>query len=119
MASALIEASITTGDKQFLEKAEVLVKDMLAHWEDPQAWGFFDKPHLITDYGLLRFPQKPLEENLQAVLLLCDLYYITQNSEYQHIAKRTLQFVLGTGQPPPIALLALRSEEHTSELQSH
>ncbi len=112
LASALIEASITTGDKHYLEKAEVLVKDMLAHWEDPQAWGFFDKPHLITDYGLLRFPQKPLEENLQAVLLLCDLYYITGNSAYHQIAKRTLQFVLGAGQPPPIALLALAVDRY-------
>ncbi len=60
-----------------------------------------------SDRGLLKFPSKPLEGNIQTALLFCDLYYLTLKQDYRDRAEGTIQYVLGSSGPLPIALTGL------------
>ena len=106
-ASALIEATMTTGDDKYLDYAERVVDDIVKQLKDSRLGGFYDRPASRGDRGLLRFSEKPLEGNVQAAHLLCDLYYITEKQQYHDLAERTLQYVLGSSRPYPLAATAL------------
>ncbi len=103
-AMALLEASLTTGDMSFSQKAEQLTNDLITLLEDKQGGGLYDRPVDASAEGLLKFPHKSLEENLRAVILLSDLFYVTENRVYREAAERTLQYVLGSSHPLPLGL---------------
>ena len=105
-AMALMEAAVTTDEQAYLHKAELLAADLVRNLEDSKGGGFYDRIPSGSDQGLLKFPQKPLEENVHTARLFCDLFYLTGKPAYRDLAERTLQFVLGTSAPHPVALTA-------------
>jgi len=108
---ALVEAFRTTGDFRFLQQAEALVRTNHELLGDVDGGGFFDRPPSSDRLGLLNIPTKPARENIQAVRLYLDLFHITSKDEYRSTAERTLQSVVGTPQPLPIALIGLAVDE--------
>ena len=106
-AMASIEAFITTNDRKFLTRAQELTQFMKEFLRDNQGGGFFDRPPQPTDRGLLKFPSKPLEVNVHTAILFCDLYYLTSTQAYKMEAERSLQYVLNSSGPLPVALTAL------------
>ena len=107
VAEALIEAFMTTNEKTYLTRAEQLADYLVKNSLDHQGGGFFDRPSRPSDRGLLKFPSKPLEENIQTAMFFCDLYYLTLNPVYRDQAERTIQYVLESSGPLPIALTGL------------
>jgi hypothetical protein len=108
---ALVEAFRTTDDFMFLQQAEALVRTNHELLEDVNGGGFFDRPPSSDSLGLLNIPTKPARENIQAVRLYLDLFHITRKDEYRSTAEHTLQSVVGTPQPLPIALIGLAVDE--------
>ena len=106
-AKASVEAFITTNDRKYLRRTQQLVDFLVKYSRDNQGGGFFDRPPSPTDRGLLKFPSKPLEANVHTSMLFCDLYYLTSTQSYREEAERTLQYVLDSSGPLPIALTAL------------
>lgn len=106
-AKAFVEAAIATGDQVYLQKAEQLANHVVEQLEDQQGGGFYDRPSRAAEPGLLKFPQKPLKENVQVALLFCDLFYLTEKRDYRDIAEWTLQYVLGSSEAFPVALTAI------------
>ncbi|GJL53680.1 MAG: thioredoxin domain-containing protein [Nitrospirales bacterium] len=109
-AQALIEAFFTTGEARYIDKAEQLTKDVMNLLEDRQGGGLYDRPQDISAEGLLKFPHKSLRENLRAVMLLCDLYYVTEHVSYRKAAERTLQYVLQASDQLPLGLSGMAIE---------
>jgi len=108
---ALVGAFRTTERSWFLDQAEALVGTTQKLLEDAKGGGFFDRPSSSNDVGLLNVPRKPARENIQAVRLYLDLFYLTNKDEYRSTAERTLQSVVGTPQPLPVALIGLAVDE--------
>lgn len=106
-ADALLAAYLATDEGRYLTRAERLVTDLVSRFEDREVGGFYDHGGTVEGRGLLRIPEKPLRLNLQAVLLFCDLYYVTEQAQYRDLADRTLRFVLGDSRPHPVAYTAL------------
>ncbi|MGB0911413.1 MAG: thioredoxin domain-containing protein [Nitrospirales bacterium] len=104
---ALIEAALSTGDMTYIEKAEGLTRDFLTFLEDEQGGGLYDRPARAAAEGLLKFPHKSLKENLQAALLLSNLFYVTEDHFYRNAAKRILQYVLGVSGALPLGLAGM------------
>lgn len=104
-ARALVQAFLTTGDRLHLTRAQALAADLVAQLGD-RAGGFFDRPHNASE-GLLRFPRKPLADNLRAAMLFSDLFYLTGHQPYRDEAERTLKLVLGARDALPIAQAGL------------
>ncbi|MDH5563481.1 MAG: hypothetical protein OEY91_07665, partial [Nitrospirota bacterium] len=73
--------------------------------------GFFDLPPSSDNLGLLNVPTKPARENIQAARLYLDLFHLTNHDEYRSVAERTLQSVVFTPQPLPIAVIGLAVDE--------
>ena len=107
VARASIEAFMTTNEPTYLKRAEQLADYLEKNSWDRRGGGFFDRPAHPSDRGLLKFPSKPLESNIQTALLFCDLYYLTLNPAYRDRAKGTIQYVLESSGPLPIALTGL------------
>jgi uncharacterized protein YyaL (SSP411 family) len=108
---ALVEAYRTTEDSRYLHQAEALAEVNQRLLEDTKGGGFFDLPHSSENLGLLNIPTKPARENSQAVRWYVDLFHLTGKDEYRSTAKRTLQSIVGTPQPLPIALIGLAIDE--------
>ena len=108
---ALMEAFRATEDFTFLEHAETLARITHGLLEDVKGGGFFDRPRSSDNLGLLKFPSKPAHENIQAVRFYLDLFHFTNKDNYRLIAERTLESVVGTPQPLPIALIGLAVDE--------
>jgi hypothetical protein len=108
---ALVEAYRTTEDSRYLHQAEALAEVNQRLLEDTKGGGFFDLPHSSENLGLLNIPTKPARENSQAVRWYVDLFHLTGKDEYRSTAERTLQSIVGTPQPLPIALIGLAVDE--------
>ncbi|MEX0829198.1 MAG: DUF255 domain-containing protein [Nitrospirales bacterium] len=108
---ALVEAFRVTEDLTYLQQAEALARVNERLLEDTQVGGFFDLPPSSKNLGLLNFPTKPARENIQAVRWYGYLFHLTGKDEYRSTAKRTLQWIVGTPQPLPIALIGLAVDE--------
>jgi uncharacterized protein YyaL (SSP411 family) len=111
LGRALLEAFSTTGQSRFLQNAEALaeVSQQLLH--DPVNGGFFDHPRLSEKLGLLKLPAKPVRENFQAALWYLTLFHLTGKPEYRSIAEMTLQSMVTSLQPLPIALVGLAIDQ--------
>jgi uncharacterized protein YyaL (SSP411 family) len=111
LGRGLVEAFRVTGDPQFLEDVQALAQTSQALLYDLRAGGFFDLPPSSDNLGLLNVPTKPARENIQAARLYLDLFHLTSQDEYRSVAERTLQFVVFTPQPLPIAVIGLAVDE--------
>ncbi len=111
LGRALLEAFRNTEDPQFLMDAEALAHSSQELLHDKKSGGFFDRPSSSVNVGLLQVPTKPARENLQAARFYLELFYLTSNEEYRSITQQTLQSVVSTPQPLPIALIGLAADE--------
>ncbi len=94
MMWVLSKAYLATNNKFYLTNAEWLATFLMKNMKSENG-GFFDKTKNGEDIGLLVVQQKPLVENSLAAIALLNLYKITGNESYLHIAKEVLQdFVL-------------------------
>lgn len=108
---ALLEAFRVTGQYQFLQNAEALAEVSQRLLQDSANGGFFDHPQMPGQLGLLNFPTKPVRENLQAVLWYLDLFHLTEKPMYRSIAENTLQAMVNSRQPLPLALSGLAIDQ--------
>lgn len=108
---ALLEAYRVTGKSQFLQKSETLADVSQRILQDSANGGFFDHPQMPGTLGLLNVPTKPVKENFQAVLWYLDLFDLTEKQAYRSIAERTLQAMVMSGQPLPLALSGLAIDQ--------
>lgn len=111
LGRALIEAFRITKDRKFLQDAEAIAQTSQELLYDRKGGGFFDFPSSSGNFGLLQVPTKPARENIQAARLHLDFFHLTNNDGYRTIAEQTLQFVVFTPQPLPIALIGLAVDE--------
>ncbi len=109
-ARALVEAFLATGDRRHLTRSQDLAADLVVQLGD-LAGGFFDRPQNASE-GLLRFPQKPLTDNLRAAMLFSDLFYLSGHQPYRDEAERTLSLVLAAGDALPIAQAGLAVDRY-------
>ena len=111
LGRALIAGFRTTEDQWFLEQSEDLANLTQTLLGDPNGGGYFDRPSSSDDVGLLSFQTKPPRENIQMARWNLDLFHLTGRETYRLNAERTLQGVVGTPQPLPIALIGLAADE--------
>ena len=102
---ALVDAFHTSGEGMYAHRAEQIAADMIDQLEDPVGGGYFDRRLEPSDRGLLRFPYKPIKDNVRASILMSDLFHLTGNSSYRTQAERALEYVLAAQQPIPSALV--------------
>lgn len=108
---ALLEAFNATGQSRFLQNAEALAEVSRQLLEDSVKGGFFDHPGMPDKLGLLTLPLKPVTENFRAALWYLDLFHLTGKQDYRSIAERTLQSMVISRQPLPIALAGLAIDQ--------
>lgn len=108
---ALVEAFRATDDSTYLQQAEAVAHVSQRLLEDSKGGGFFDVPQSSEYLGLLNLPTKPARENIQIARWCADLFYLTGKESYRLTAERTLESVVGTPQPLPIALIGLAVDE--------
>jgi len=108
---ALLEAFSATGRSQFLQNAEALAEVSQKLLQDPAKGGFFDHPHMSGKLGLLKLPTKPVTENFQAALWYLTLFHLTGRPEYRSIAEGTLQSMVTSPEPLPVALAGLAIDQ--------
>jgi uncharacterized protein YyaL (SSP411 family) len=108
---ALVEAFSSTGQSRFLQNAEALAEVSQQLLQDPVHGGFFDHPRMSDTLGLLKLPTKPVTENFRAALWYLTLFHLTGKQEYRSIAERTLQSMVTSLQPLPIALAGLAIDQ--------
>ena len=108
---ALLEAFSATGQPRFLQHAETLAEVSQKLLQDPAKGGFFDHPGISDTLGLLKLPAKPVTENFQAAMWYLTLFHLTGTQEYRSIAERTLQFMVTSRDPLPIALAGLAIDQ--------
>jgi uncharacterized protein len=110
-ASALIEAYVTTGWSKYLDRAELIMHEMVVNLEDKQGGGFFDRPPNDASHGLLKFPYKDMKMNASLALLLSEVFYLTEKTVYRDLANQVLQFVAGGQGPLPVASIGLAIQQ--------
>ncbi len=108
---ALVEAVRLTEDRSLLQQTESLATATQHIFEDTEGGGFFDRPTSFDGLGLLNVPAKPPRENIQAARFYLNLFHLTGKHTYRVTAERTLQSVVGTPQPLPVALTGLAADE--------
>jgi len=104
---ALIEAYITTGVPIYRDRAEEIAQFVVNRLEDDQGGGFWDRLPTSDAHGLLKFPYKDVKVNATLARIFSDLFYVTQDSDYQEFAKEGLQFILGKSGPFPVGSVGL------------
>ncbi len=108
---ALVEAFQVTEDVQWLKDAKVLALVNQELLQDQRDGGFFDHVPSSDKLGLLKISSKPASENILAARLYLSLFHLTNDDRYRSIAEQTLQSVVSTPQPLPIALIGLAADE--------
>ncbi|HLB27201.1 MAG TPA: DUF255 domain-containing protein, partial [Dehalococcoidia bacterium] len=94
-ARALLDAHEVTGDPEYLERAEALVRLVLARFADrrgdgPPA-GFFDVWDAGDSLGRLAERQKSVQDNAVCAEVLIRLHHLTRSQEYADAARGTLE----------------------------
>jgi len=94
-ADALLHAYQTTADAKYLEHAEALVRHLDQQLLDTKNGGYYDSAPNPNSPGYLKLPQKPLDENSYASMLLTKLHHATGEEAYLQKAKFTLESLAG------------------------
>jgi uncharacterized protein YyaL (SSP411 family) len=90
---ALIKAYETSGDKNYLERAQGFVRYMDASLLDATNGGYYDTVPSTGSPGYLNRPEKPLDENSLASILLMKLNHATGDETYHERARSTLKML--------------------------
>ncbi|MBI1969679.1 hypothetical protein HYS48_03205, partial [Candidatus Woesearchaeota archaeon] len=81
----------TTKEKKYLEYAKKLADVLIQNFLDKKELGFFDRMPMPEDIGLLKQREKPFMENWIVAENFIQLSKTTKKSEYDVIAKKTLE----------------------------
>jgi uncharacterized protein YyaL (SSP411 family) len=92
---ALVRANETTGNKKYLKCAQRLIRYMDETLLDARNGGYYDTVPNSGSPGYLSRPEKPLDENSLASILLMKLYHVTGDGTYHERAKSTLMMLSG------------------------
>ncbi len=91
-AHALLDAYQATGEPTYLGRAQTLIDIALATLYDPERGGFWSEPRGKETLGLLRVPDKSLNENAAMARALTRLYRLTETEKYRAAAEKTLAY---------------------------
>jgi uncharacterized protein YyaL (SSP411 family) len=94
-AEALLHAYETTADAKYLEHAEALVRHLDEQLLDTKNGGYYDSAPSPDSPGYLKRPEKPLDENSLASMLLTKLHHTTGDEAYLQRARSTLESLAG------------------------
>ncbi|MDE3088565.1 MAG: thioredoxin domain-containing protein [Chloroflexota bacterium] len=95
IANALLDAHQTTADPIHLQRARTLADIALASLDDADAGAFWSEPRGQEALGLLRLPDKSLNENAAMAEALTRLYRLTNEDQYHEVAEKALAFFVG------------------------
>ena len=90
-ARTLCHAYELTGGREFLQKAEDLIRSAIDRLYDKECGGFFDISVDANAPGYLRKPVKPFDENSVASRVLLKLSHLTGQEYYHNLADETLR----------------------------
>ena len=91
LLNALLDAHDYASDRgTYLERARDVAGQLLERFFDQSHGGFFDIEIDPEAFGYLKVREKPLPENVTAVLGLLRLHQATLETEYRQAAQRTL-----------------------------
>jgi len=90
-ARTLCHAYELTGRREFLQKAEDLIRSAIDRLYDKECGGFFDISVDANAPGYLRKPVKPFDENSVASKVLLKLSHLTGQEYYHNLADETLR----------------------------
>ena len=91
LLNALLDGlDYTDGGEKYLERANDVAGQMMERFFDQSHGGFYDIEMDPEAVGYLKVREKPLPENVMAVLGLLRLHQATLKEEYQQAAQRTL-----------------------------
>jgi uncharacterized protein YyaL (SSP411 family) len=76
--------------EKYLERAKSVAAELLDRFFDPAKGGFFDGERSPETVGYLRVREKPLPENVAAVLGLLKLHQATLDDSYRQASQKTL-----------------------------
>jgi len=88
---ALVKAYETTGDRKYLEHAQGLIRYIDGALLDTKSGGYYDSTPISDPAGHLNRPERPLDENSLASMLLMKLYHATGEKTYLVRAKSILE----------------------------
>jgi uncharacterized protein len=88
---ALVDAhNYSLEGEKYLERAKAVAAELLSRFFDSTNGGFFDLERGPETVGYLRVREKPLPENVAAVLGLLKLHQATLDDSYRQAAQKTL-----------------------------
>ncbi|MCL4396395.1 MAG: DUF255 domain-containing protein [Chloroflexi bacterium] len=91
-SQAFLDAYQTTGEPVHLERAQALADEALTALYDGDAGAFWSESSGRETLGLLRLPDKSLNENAAMAEALTRLYRLTGDQRFRAAAEKTLAF---------------------------
>jgi len=89
---AFLDAYQATGDTAHLQRAQTLADLALSKLYDAEAGSFWSEPQVNESLGLLRLPDKSLNENAVIADALIVLSRLTGEAKYRAAAEQALEF---------------------------
>lgn len=89
---ALLDAYCSTGEPTHLQHAQTLADIAMAQLYDAELGAFFSEPRSPDAFGMLRLPDKPINENAALARALVRLYRLTEVEKYRDAAEKTLSY---------------------------
>ena len=90
LLNALLAAHAHTAQESYLERAKSVALEVVDRFFDESKGGFFDAEADPRAVGYLQLREKPLADNLTAVLGLLKLNQAAKNDDYRPLAEATL-----------------------------
>ncbi len=91
-ALAFLDAFYATGDAAHLQRATTLADLALGQLYDAEGGAFFSEPRAPNAFGMLRLPDKPINENAAMARALIRLFRLTEMEKYREAAENTLAY---------------------------
>jgi uncharacterized protein YyaL (SSP411 family) len=91
-ALAFLDAFCATGETTHLQRAQSLVDLALEKLYDEERGAFFSEPRTSDAIGMLRYPDKTINDNSAMARALIRLYRLTEVEKYRDAAKETLAY---------------------------
>ena len=96
LLNALVAAHGYTAQESYLERAKSVAKEMVHRFFDQSGGGFFDTEADPQAVGYLQLREKPVADNLIAVLGLLKLNHAAKNDDYRPLAEAALSAFVET-----------------------
>ncbi len=90
LLNALLDAYSFTSEDRYLERARKVAEELMDRFSAGASGGFFDIEEQADAPGYLRVREKPLPENVAAVLALLKLHHASHNDDYRQLAQLTI-----------------------------